>query len=114
MDAEGTGFLGFNPGRLVAQLSGARRPQTHRLIQANLRSSGVESCPANQERVLRNLLKVVEELGVEATFAKVKDLDAIMAYDVMSTPALAIDEEVKSSGHIPRKEEVAKWVQAAQ
>jgi small redox-active disulfide protein 2 len=58
--------------------------------------------------------KVVEELGVEATFAKVKDLDAIMAYDVMSTPALVIDEEVKSSGRLPRKEEIAEWIQAAQ
>ena len=41
------------------------------------------------------------------------DLDAIMAYDVMSTPALVIDEEVKSFGRIPRKEEIAKWIQAA-
>ena len=53
------------------------------------------------------------DLGVEATFVKVKDLDAIMAYDVMSTPALVIDEEVKSSGRIPRKEEIGEWIRAA-
>ena len=53
------------------------------------------------------------DLGVEATFTKVKDLDAIMAYDVMSTPALVIDEEVKSSGRIPRKEEIEGWIGAA-
>ena len=54
------------------------------------------------------------DLGVEATFTKVKDMDAIMAYDVMSTPALVIDEQVKSSGRIPRKEEIAEWIRAEQ
>lgn len=37
-----------------------------------------------------------------------------MAYDVMSTPALVIDEEVKASGRIPSKEEIAEWIGAAQ
>jgi len=54
------------------------------------------------------------ELGVEAMFTKVKDLDVIMAYDVMTTPALVIDEQVKSAGRIPLKEEVTEWVRAAQ
>ena len=54
------------------------------------------------------------DLGVEATFTKVKDMDAIMAYDVMSTPALVIDEQVKSSGRIPRKEEIAGWIRTVQ
>ena len=65
------------------------------------------------ERLEKLAREVVEELGVEATFTKVKDMDAIMAYDVMSTPALVIDGEVKSSGRVPRKEEVAEWIQAA-
>jgi small redox-active disulfide protein 2 len=69
---------------------------------------------AKCERLEKLARKVVEELGVEATFAKVKDLDAIMAYDVMSTPALVIDEQVKSSGRVPREEEVAAWIQAVQ
>ena len=54
------------------------------------------------------------DLGVEATFTKVKDMDAIMAYDIMSTPGLVIDEVVKSSGRIPRKGEIAEWIQEAQ
>ena len=52
------------------------------------------------------------DLGVEATFTKGKQMDDIMAYDVMSTPALVIDDEVKSSGRIPRKEEIAGWIRA--
>ena len=54
------------------------------------------------------------EAGVEATFVKVKEIDDIIAYDVTSTPALVIDEEVKSSGRIPRKEEIAGWIRTAE
>ena len=58
--------------------------------------------------------EVACELGVDAIFTKVKDLEAIMAYDITSTPALVIDEEIKSSGRIPHKEEIAEWIQTAQ
>jgi len=58
--------------------------------------------------------EAASDLGVEATFTKVKDMDAIMAYDIMSTPGLVIDEVVKSSGRIPRKGEIAEWIQEAQ
>jgi small redox-active disulfide protein 2 len=56
--------------------------------------------------------EAVNELGVEATFAHIKDMDAIMAYDVLNTPALVINEEVKASGRLPRKEEITAWIQA--
>lgn len=69
---------------------------------------------AKCERLEKLTREVAEELEVEAAFTKVKDLDAIMAYDIMSTPALVIDEVVKSSGRVPRKEEIAEWIQAAQ
>ena len=57
--------------------------------------------------------EVAEEAGVEATFTKVDDMDGILAYDIMSTPGLVIDEEVKSSGRLPRKEEIVEWLTAA-
>jgi small redox-active disulfide protein 2 len=68
-------------------------------------------CP-KCERLEKLARQVAEELDVEATFTKVKDVDAIMTYDVMSTPALVIDEEIKSSGRIPRKDEISEWIQA--
>ena len=70
-------------------------------------------CP-KCERLERLAREAAGELGIEATFTKVKEMDALMAYDVMSTPALVINGEVKSSGRIPRKEEIAGWVRAAQ
>jgi small redox-active disulfide protein 2 len=51
------------------------------------------------------------EVGVEATFTKVKEMDDIIAYGVAVTPALVIDEELKCSGHIPQKSEIVTWIQ---
>jgi len=65
---------------------------------------------AKCERLEKLAREAVDELNIEATFTKVKKMDDIMAYDIVSTPALVIDEQVKSSGRIPRKEEIAEWV----
>jgi hypothetical protein len=54
--------------------------------------------------------EVVADMGVEATFGHVRDMTEIMAYDVISTPALVIDEEVVASGRIPRKDEIRSWL----
>jgi len=47
------------------------------------------------ERLEKLAREAAGEVGVEATFIKVKEIDEIMAYDVMSTPALLINEQVK-------------------
>ncbi len=70
-------------------------------------------CP-KCKRVERLAREAAREVGVNVTFTKVEDMDTIMAYDVMSTPALVIDEELKATGRIPRKEEIAEWIRAAQ
>ena len=54
--------------------------------------------------------EAVAELGIEATFEHVKEMDRIMAYPVMTTPALVIDEAVKVSGRIPSKVEIVSWL----
>lgn len=56
--------------------------------------------------------EAVAELGIEATFEHVRDMDAIMAYPVMTTPALVINEEVKVAGRMPTREEIQAWLQA--
>lgn len=52
----------------------------------------------------------VAELGLEASFEHVKDMDQIMAYPIMTTPALVIDEQVMVSGRIPSQEELLGWL----
>ena len=54
--------------------------------------------------------EAVAELGLEASFEHVTEMDKIMAYPIMTTPALVIDEVVRASGRIPSKEEIAGWL----
>ena len=54
--------------------------------------------------------EAVGELGIAATFEHVRDMDAIMAYPIMTTPALVIDEAVKCSGRIPSRDEIVGWL----
>lgn len=50
--------------------------------------------------------------GIEAEFLKVTDMQAILAYDVMSTPGLVVDEKLVSSGRIPTQAEIQRWLAA--
>ena len=44
----------------------------------------------------------VEELNLDANVEKVEDIQKIMEYAVMRTPALVIDEKVVLSGQVPK------------
>ena len=68
-------------------------------------------CP-KCNRLEKMARKVVAEANVEATFSKVKDLDAIMAHGVSMTPALVIDDEVKCSGRLPSESEISEWIRS--
>ena len=65
---------------------------------------------ANCKRVEQIARKVVADLGVEAEVIKITDYNAIMAYNVLSTPGLVINEKVVSTGRIPAPAEVTTWV----
>lgn len=56
--------------------------------------------------------EVLAERGLTAEFDHVTEMDKIMAYPIMSTPALVIDEQVKAAGRMPSKEEIADWLKA--
>ena len=46
------------------------------------------------------------ELGVPFQIEKVTDIQKIMAFGVLMTPALAVDGVVKLAGHVPSTTEV--------
>lgn len=56
--------------------------------------------------------EVVLEQGLVANFEHVTAMDEIMAYPIMTTPALVVDEVVKVAGRIPSKDEIAAWLKA--
>jgi len=68
--------------------------------------SGCANC-RKLEAVAR---EAVASAGIEADVVKVTDMKAIMAYDLISTPGLVIDEKLVSSGRIPSQAEVRQWL----
>ena len=54
--------------------------------------------------------KAADELGIDYKIEKVSDVKAIMAYGVMTTPALVVDGEVKVAGKVPSLEDVKKFI----
>ena len=58
--------------------------------------------------------KAVEQLGIDAEIIKVSDYPEIMAYGVMSTPALVVDEKVALAGRVPSLDEVVTILQRTQ
>ncbi len=65
---------------------------------------------ANCKRVEQIAKKVVEEMSLEAEVVKVTDYADIMAYHILSTPGLVVNEKVVSSGRIPTPAEVSTWL----
>jgi small redox-active disulfide protein 2 len=50
--------------------------------------------------------QAVEQAGVVATIQKVEDIQEILKYRVMMTPAVVVDGQVKISGKVPSVGEV--------
>ena len=69
-------------------------------------------CP-KCKKVYAEAEKAVASSGVAAEIEKVEEIDEIMKYGVMMTPALVIDEEVKASGRIIKATEIAGWMTTA-
>lgn len=69
---------------------------------------------ANCKRLEQMAHREVENLGLEAAIEKVTDYSQIMAYGVMSTPGLVINDKVVVYGRIPTNQEIADWLTAAQ
>lgn len=57
-----------------------------------------------------NARKAIAESGIQAELVKVTEIDKIVEYGVMSTPAIVIDGEVKSYGKVADVEEIKKWL----
>ena len=58
------------------------------------------------EKLAESTRSAAEEMGIEFEIEKVTDINEIMNFGVMMTPALAVDGEVKSAGKVPSAEEI--------
>ncbi len=56
--------------------------------------------------------KALAQLGITATVEKVTAYPEIVAYGIMSTPGLVIDEQVVLSGRVARSQEIVQLISA--
>ena len=66
-------------------------------------------CPKCNQ-LYQNAKTAVEETGIEAKVEKVTNLNDIMTFGVMVTPALVINGQVKSSGKVPSSDEIKQML----
>lgn len=70
--------------------------------QIKILGTGCAKCKATEQIVKQ----VIEKHHIEATIEKVEDIEKIMVYNIMSTPALVVDEVVKIKGRVPNETDI--------
>ncbi len=65
---------------------------------------------ANCKRVEALARKAIADLAIEAEVIDVTDFKDIMAYNIMSTPGLVINEKLVSAGRVPSQAEVTTFL----
>lgn len=68
---------------------------------------------ANCKKLEEITRQVLASLNLDAEIIKVTDMQQIIAYDVLKTPGLVINEKLVSSGRIPSPDNLAEWIKAA-
>ncbi len=65
---------------------------------------------ANCRKLYENAVEAAQSSGKEIEVTKVEDIQKIMSYGVLSTPALVIDGVVKTAGKLPKIEQIKDWI----
>lgn len=78
------------------------------MLTVKILGSGCANCK-KLEAVAR---EAAAAAGLQAEFVKVTDMKAIMAYELLATPGLVINDKLVSSGRIPTQAEIRQWMTA--
>lgn len=79
------------------------------MVNIKILGSGCANC-RKLEAVARDAAAAAQ---IQAEIVKVTDMQQIMAYDLLATPGLVINDKLVSSGRIPTAAEVRQWLAAA-
>lgn len=76
-------------------------------MKIQILGSGCPKC----KQLTQHAEEAVKALGLDAEIEKVTQINDIMAFGVMMTPALAVDGNVKSVGKVLSPEEIKELLQ---
>jgi len=75
-------------------------------MEVQILGTGCTKC----KKLMANAEQAVREAGLDVHVEKVEDVLEIMKFQVMMTPALAVDGEVKAAGRVLSPEEIKKFL----
>ena len=96
---------------LAAEYDRLRKGESRadRQIIIRILGPGCVSCNNTQAMVIETM----DRLGVAADIFQIHDLDEIGRFGVLQTPALIINDNLKSSGRIPTLSQIEEWLREA-
>jgi len=74
--------------------------------QFKVLGSGCSKCAKTAEMIER----IARELGVQAEVVKETNIETIMGYGVMSTPAVVLNEQLVHAGSMPNRDIIEGWL----
>ena len=77
------------------------------MIKLQILGTGCPKC----KKLAENVEAAVKALGIEYEIEKVTDINEIMKFGIMMTPALAVDSKVKVVGKVISAEEIKNLIQ---
>jgi small redox-active disulfide protein 2 len=76
------------------------------MVKLEVFGIGCPKCQATE----KNASEALRQLGLEGEVSLVKDQVQIIKKGIISTPALAINGNVKAMGRIPEVKEIVNWL----
>ena len=80
----------------------------NRKVKIEILGPGCAKC----KKTSREVEKVVQQLGIDATVEHITEIDAIVDRGVMLTPAVFVDGEKKIEGKVPKAADIQSWLKA--
>jgi len=76
------------------------------MLNIKILGVGCPKCRALEAKVK----EILSANSITAEIEKVTDINDMMKYNIMMTPGLVINEKLKSSGNIPKDEQILNWI----
>jgi len=76
-------------------------------LEVTILGPGCYSC----NKLEKDVMAVLSETGIQAGLNHISDPNLIAQYGILPTPALIINGKVKSSGRVPLKPMIKKWLE---
>ena len=76
------------------------------MISVKILGPGCSRCKTLDAKVR----DIVAKNNIAAEVSKVEDINEMMSYGIMMTPALVVNEKVVSTGMVPKDDQILKWL----